>query len=80
MGKVCIVCKHERRAEIEKDLLAGAGPQEVARRYKTSKHSVTRHRNRHLLYRPDPWKWSGPEANMIGLREIQTMIPRKHSS
>ena len=80
MGKVCIVCEHERRAEIEKDLLAGVGPQEVARRYKTSRHSVANHRNRHLLYRPDPYKRSGPEANMIGLREIQTMIPRKHSS
>jgi hypothetical protein len=80
MGVICKICTHPEREAIEKDLLAGTGPQEVARRYKTSKHSVTRHRNRHLLYRPDPYKRSGPEANMIGLREIQTMIPRKHSS
>jgi Mor family transcriptional regulator len=74
MGKVCMVCTHERRGAIEKDLLAGVSVAEVARRYRVSKYSVSNHRAMHLLHRPDARKRKGPDAATVGLRGFYLSI------
>lgn len=77
MGRTCTICTHEKRSEIEEDLLAGVRPAEVARRYGASKWSVSNHRDMHLLHRPDASKRKGPDAAMVGARGFQISVRRK---
>jgi hypothetical protein len=74
-----MVCTHPQREAIERELLGGKGPVEVARTHKVSKNSVRRHRDMHLLYRPDAYRRSGPDAAMVGLRGFSVTVvrPRK---
>ena len=48
MPKVCPVCAHEKRQEIEKALLGSAKLPEIAQRFSLPKWSLYRHKQRHL--------------------------------
>ncbi len=46
--RVCTVCKHEKRREIDRELVAGASFRAIAGRYTLSKSAVERHKSEHL--------------------------------
>jgi hypothetical protein len=50
MPRVCSICSHEDREEINAALLSGAPLRDIARRYATSKDALARHRE-HLPLR-----------------------------
>ena len=47
MPRICSICWHPERHEIEADLSAGIGYSDVARWYGASKHALRRHRANH---------------------------------
>ncbi len=48
MPRVCSVCGHEKRAEINEALLAGEPYRSIAKRYEASESAVYRHKLEHL--------------------------------
>jgi hypothetical protein len=49
MSRLCTVCSHARRTDIESDLIGGAlSFRDIARQYRVSKDAVARHRADHL--------------------------------
>lgn len=48
MSRVCTICTHQQRLEIDKALLDGGTVRDVAGRYAVSKSAVERHKNEHL--------------------------------
>lgn len=48
MGRICHICAHPDREEIDCQLAAGASPTKTARQYRTSKDSMRRHAANHL--------------------------------
>lgn len=44
MPRVCTICTHERRLEIDRALIAEEALRDIARRYATSKDALARHR------------------------------------
>lgn len=76
MGVVCKICTHPEREAIEADLLAGVGPTEVGRRHGVSKYAAARHRDLHLLHRPEAHLLQGEGVTMVGLRGF-ILAPRR---
>lgn len=48
MGRICHICAHPNREEIDRELAAGGSPTRIARRYRASKDSMRRHATNHL--------------------------------
>lgn len=48
MGRVCSVCTHPNRVEIDKALVAGESNRAISRRFRVSKDAVLRHAAEHL--------------------------------
>jgi transposase-like protein len=48
MPRICGICRHPERHEIEADLRAGTPYRDIARRHGVSKDSVARHRAKHM--------------------------------
>ena len=48
MARTCTVCNHEKRAEIDAALVAGASFRDIAGQYHLSKSAVERHKADHL--------------------------------
>lgn len=48
MARTCTVCGHAQRAEIDRELVAGAGCRDIAGRFGLSKSSVERHKGDHV--------------------------------
>ncbi len=48
MARKCIICTHKKKAEIDKDIIAGDSLLIIARRYNISKGAVQRHRGNHV--------------------------------
>lgn len=51
MGRMCSVCAHEERQEIDKALVTGATHREVSERFRLSPSAVYRHKQGHLAAR-----------------------------
>jgi hypothetical protein len=51
MGRMCTVCSHEKRQEIDKALVSGATHREVSERFRLSPSAVYRHKQGHLSER-----------------------------
>jgi hypothetical protein len=51
MGRMCTVCSHEKRQEIDKALVTGATHREVSERFRLSPSAVYRHKQGHLSER-----------------------------
>jgi len=49
MARICTVCHHPKRAEIDHELVGGAPALQVADQYKLARSSVQRHQTSHLL-------------------------------
>ena len=48
MPRLCTVCVHESRAEMERELLAGHSLRDIARHWRVSKDALARHKSNHL--------------------------------
>ncbi len=48
MPRVCSICVHPHRAEIDRDLVAGGAFRNIAERYGTSATALTRHKKEHV--------------------------------
>jgi hypothetical protein len=48
MPRVCTICTHEQRGEMEAALLTDEPLRDIARRYATSKDALARHRDGHI--------------------------------
>jgi hypothetical protein len=48
MARICTICRHARRHEIDRALVGGVAPQKVADQYRLTRTSVRRHQASHL--------------------------------
>ena len=48
MGRRCTVCVSEHHLAVDGEIMGGARPAELARRYQLDAEAITRHRNNHL--------------------------------
>ena len=48
MPRACLVCQHERKAEIDRGLVAGQSLRDLSALFRVSEDSLARHRDSHL--------------------------------
>lgn len=73
MSRICTICAHPDREEIDRLLAAGASPTKTARRFRASKDAMRRHGLNHLGRLVELALKGEYHGSIIGIRSLVTV-------